>query len=218
MLGWHFVGETLRDGRPVPVDGEWLVHERSIEPCKTGLHMSECPFDALQYAMECTLCRVELDGEIVGHGNPIDKHVGRRRRILARIDATHLLRRFAADQALIVAHLWDMPAIMREYLETLDESKRATARAAAKRKELQELQALHAKVKAMRVDSLMGAAKDASAAWAWSSAMALEKASAIDAAKYASLASSRALARTSSSALAMEEFVNRVHLAFRIEE
>ena len=132
MLGYHFVGETLRDGRPIPPDGEWLIYEGPVVPCKSGLHMSEHPFDALKYAQGATLCLVELDGDIVAHGTPEqDKHVGRRRRILIRADATTMLRRFAADQALSVAHLWDMPDIVREYLTTLDDSKRAAARDAA---------------------------------------------------------------------------------------
>ena len=126
MLGYHFVGETLRDGRPIPPDGEWLIYEGPVAPCKSGLHMSEHPFDALKYAPGSTLCLVELDGDIVAHGTPEqDKHVGRRRRIICRADATTMLRRFAADQALSVAHLWDMPDIVREYLTTLDESKPA---------------------------------------------------------------------------------------------
>ena len=37
----------------------------------------------------------------------------------------------ACQQALSVAHLWNMPRIVREYLETQDESKRAAACAAA---------------------------------------------------------------------------------------
>lgn len=41
------------------------------------------------------------------------------------------MRAFACWCALTVAHLWDMPVIVREYLETQDESKRAAARAAA---------------------------------------------------------------------------------------
>jgi hypothetical protein len=93
--------------------------------------MSGQPSDALKYAPGNTLCRVELDGEIVPDGVPVDKYVGRRRRILARFDATDLLRRFAADKALSVAHLWDMPAIVREYLTTLDDSKRSACVSAA---------------------------------------------------------------------------------------
>ncbi len=131
LLGWHFVGDVLRDGRPIPPDGEWLIHDGPIVPCKSGLHMSTDPLDALAYAPGATLCRVELAGEIVGHGEPIDKHVGRRRRIIQRIDATQLLRRFAADNALRVAHRWDMPAVVRQYLETLDESLRSAAERAA---------------------------------------------------------------------------------------
>jgi len=93
--------------------------------------MSERPFQALQYAPGSTICRVELDGDLVPHGDPIDKWVGRRRRIIGRADATATLRRFAADQALSVSHLWDMPPVVREYLETLDESARVDAETAA---------------------------------------------------------------------------------------
>lgn len=131
LLGWHFVGETLRDGRPIPQDGEWIMHDGPIVPCKSGLHMSVDPFDALCFATGATLCRVELAGEIVGHGDPVGKYVGRRRMVLSRIDATQLLRRFAADQALSAAHLWDMPDVVRQYLETLDESIRDAARDAS---------------------------------------------------------------------------------------
>ena len=47
-------------------------------------------------------------------------------------DATEFeMRRFARLAALDVAHLWDMPAIVREYLETGDDTKRAAAGAAA---------------------------------------------------------------------------------------
>jgi len=41
------------------------------------------------------------------------------------------MRAYACWCALSVAHLWDMPAVVREYLETQDESKRDSARAAA---------------------------------------------------------------------------------------
>ena len=35
---WHFVGDTLRDGRPVPPDGEWLEHTGPIDWCRSGLY------------------------------------------------------------------------------------------------------------------------------------------------------------------------------------
>ena len=131
MLGYHFTGSSLRDGRPIPKIGEWLVHNGPVLPCESGLHASEHPFDALQYAPGPMLHRVELDGYLVPHGDPVDKWCGRRRRIIASIDATALLREFARWCALQVIHLWDAPAVVREYLETGDESKRSSAWVAA---------------------------------------------------------------------------------------
>ena len=128
MLAWHFVGDTLRDGRPIPQDGEWLEHDGELVMCESGLHASRHPFDALKYAPGSTLCLVEVDGEIIEDD---DKLVCRRRRIIARRDATSMLREFARVQALSVAHLWQMPDIVRQYLETDDESLRAAARDAA---------------------------------------------------------------------------------------
>lgn len=63
MNGYHFHGETFRNGLTVPPIGEWLVHEGAILPCKSGLHASQHPFDALQYASGPILDRVELDGQ-----------------------------------------------------------------------------------------------------------------------------------------------------------
>src|SRR5882724_1446191 len=126
IRAYHFVGNTLRDGRPIPADGEWL-EEPVIAICERGLHASKHVADALQFAPGSTLCLVELDGEI--QEQP-DKVCAQRRRIIARIDATQLLRADARASALSVAHLWDMPAIMRQYLESGDESIRAAADAA----------------------------------------------------------------------------------------
>ena len=128
MLAWHFVGDTLRDGRPIPPDGEWLAHTGNLIMCKSGLHATRHPFDALKYAPGAMLCLVEVDGEII---EDADKLVCRRRRIIARRDATSMLREFARVQALSVAHLWQMPDIVRQYLETDDESLRDAAGAAA---------------------------------------------------------------------------------------
>ena len=128
MRAYHFVSDTLRDGRPVPADGEWLEHTGPLKLCASGLHASICPFDALQYAPGNTLCLVELGGEIA-HGE--DKVVASRRRIIARIDAEPLLREFARWCALQVIERWDAPDVVRRYLETGDESFRAAAWAAA---------------------------------------------------------------------------------------
>jgi len=131
MIGYHFTGDILRDGRPIPAVGEWLEHDGPVVPCKSGLHASEHPFDALTYAPGGMLHLVELDGDLASHGDPVDKWVGRRRRIIASIDATALLREFARWCALQVIDLWDAPAVVRDYLTTGEESLRADAEAAA---------------------------------------------------------------------------------------
>ena len=53
-LAYHFVSNALRDGRPVPADGEVLRHEGKLELCNWGLHFSRHPFDALKYAPGAT--------------------------------------------------------------------------------------------------------------------------------------------------------------------
>jgi hypothetical protein len=128
VLAYHFVGATLRDGRPVPADGEWLEHEGPIIICESGLHASRHPFDAMQYAPGAMLCLVECDG--IESEQP-DKLACRRRRIVNRIDATDLLWEASRKFALSVIHLWDAPPVVREFLETGDQSKRAAAGAAA---------------------------------------------------------------------------------------
>jgi len=124
MRFWHFVGETLRNGDPVPADGVWLKYKGPLVMCESGLHASPTPFAALHYAPGPILCQVELAGEII---KDADKYVASRRKIIRRIDATELLRYFARMQALSVIHLWDPPDIVLDYLMTGDESLRAAA-------------------------------------------------------------------------------------------
>lgn len=128
--GYHFVGDTLRDGRPVPADGETLIHDGPLVLCASGFHYSPDPFDALQYAPGDALCRIKAGGDVI-HGD--DKAVCTERTIVSRIDATEMLREFARKCALDVIHLWDAPDVVRQYLETGDESLRDVARDAALR-------------------------------------------------------------------------------------
>jgi len=128
VYAWHFVGETLRDGRPVPKDNVWLEHSGNVVICESGLHASRDPFDALMFAPGNILCRVECDGDIIEQA---DKLVCRRRRIIERRDATEGLRYFARMQALSVVHLWDAPDVVLDYLMTGDERIRAATRDAA---------------------------------------------------------------------------------------
>ena len=129
IRAYHFVGSTLRDGCPVPTDGEWLVHDGELVMCQSGLHASRHPFDALTYAPGPVLCLVDCD-EI--DAEDVDKLVCRRRRIVARFDATTMLRAFARQCALDVIHLWDAPQVVRDYLTTGDESLRDVTMDAAR--------------------------------------------------------------------------------------
>jgi hypothetical protein len=129
VLAWHFVGDALRDGRPVPADGVTLKHKGKLELCASGLHASERLIDALEYAPGPILCRVQMGGTIKKDSY---KLVARQRTILWRIDSTDVLRKFARQCALDVAHLWNMPPVMRQYLETGDESIRDAAWAATR--------------------------------------------------------------------------------------
>lgn len=137
---WHFAtvaedGKSrlgYNDGREVVV-GETLRVEGEPSLCEHGLHASKRLFDALGYApsSNLSLCRVTLGGT-VKHDS--DKSVGNERTVIAMLspEATEkLLRDFARWCALQVIHLWDAPDVVRQYLETGDESLRAAAWAAA---------------------------------------------------------------------------------------
>ena len=127
-IAYHFVGEKLRDGRPVPPDGKWLIHKGNIKMCDSGLHASLTPFDALQYAPGSILCRVRYGGRVI-LGD--DKLVCTRRLIEARFAATELMRSFARKRALSVIHLWEAPDVVKKYMETGDESLRSAVWSAA---------------------------------------------------------------------------------------
>ena len=129
---YHFTGAKLRDGKPIPPIGEWLVFDGHPIPCRGGLHASPDAFSALQYAPGEICHQVHLGGEIVSHGTPVDKYAAQKRCIIASIDATDIMRLYTRRVALDVIHLWDAPPIMREFLETGDESKRWAARDAAR--------------------------------------------------------------------------------------
>lgn len=129
VLAWHFVGATLRDGRPIPADGEWLEHVGRIKICVQGLHASRRPAHALEYAPGATLCLVECE-EIEEEQD--DKLVCRRRKIIARMDATEMLWFYARMQAVKALEFCpDPPDVVLDWLMTGDESQRAAARDAA---------------------------------------------------------------------------------------
>ena len=195
MKAYHFVGPTLRDGRPVPPDGEWLEHDGPCVMCESGLHASRHPFDALRYAPGSTLCMVECE-DVVEEDS--DKFVCRRRRIVRRIDATDLLRRFARAQASKVLHLWDAPQVVRDYLATGDESLRSAARSAAW--------------------SAAWSSASASAAWSAARAAAWSSASASASAAWSAASAARLSALSAASAAASAEEAVRDEFAAMVDE
>jgi hypothetical protein len=180
-LAYHFVSDTLRDGRPIPADGEWLEHQGKVVICQSGLHASSHPFDALKYALGKTLCLVEVEGVVARQD---DKLVAKRRRIVKRFDAEPLMREFSRWCALQVIELWDAPEVVRQYLTTGDESIRGAAWAAA-----------GAAAGAAARGAVRAAARDAAWAAAWPPAVAAAWAAARDAAWPPAGAHARAHAR-----------------------
>jgi hypothetical protein len=193
ITGYHFTGDTLRDGRPIPEVGEWLIHEGEVAPCEVGLHASPHPFDALLYAPGNRLHKVVLRKGLKSHGDPIDKYVGKERKIIASIDAEKLLRDFARWSALKVIHLWDAPDVVKQFLETGDENLRAAARDAAW---------------AAARDAL---AADAARVAAWAAAWAAGR----DAARDAAWAAARAAARDAEWNAAFKKFTNKARKEFK---
>ena len=124
ISAYHFSDATLRDGSPIPPIGEWLRFSSNVVMCKSGLHASRHPFDALQYAPGSMLHWVECEGIVKEQD---DKLVCRARKIVRSVNATDMIRAFTRKCALDVIHLWNAPAVVRDYLETGDESKRAAA-------------------------------------------------------------------------------------------
>jgi len=128
IMGWHFLYDDgkLRDRRFPPPDGEWLSVDGYIQLCSRGLHASERIIDALKFAPGSVICRVELRGDIQ-ESYRRDKLVARERRILWHLNAkvgSRVLHEFSRWAALQVIDLWDAPSVVRDYLETGNESLR----------------------------------------------------------------------------------------------
>ena len=180
ILAWHFVGAALRDGRPLPADGETLTHAGPLVICESGLHGSRRLIDALQYAPGATICRTRHGGKIIEQD---DKLTSSKRTILWRVSGDTLLRDFARACARDVLHLWRAPAVVREWLETGAPALRAAARDAAR-------------------DAAKAAAWDAARAAARAAAGGAAGAAARDVARDAARAAARDVARDAARAAA----------------
>ncbi len=132
-LAWHFAPRDLKlgygDGRKIVVGETLTVSPQCLKLCKYGLHGSVRILDALQHAPGLMICRVELGGRMLVD---TDKICAETRRVIACIDGEAILLQHARESALSVAHLWAMPDVVRQFLETGDESLRAAAWDAAR--------------------------------------------------------------------------------------
>jgi hypothetical protein len=113
------------------VVGETLTVAGPIFMCGHGLHACARLLDALAYANGTVICEVILGADAYTED---DKSVSSSRTCIAMTTpevGERILRNFARWCALDVAHLWDMPKDVRQYLETGDESVRSAAETAA---------------------------------------------------------------------------------------
>jgi len=198
IKAWYFSDEsrTLRygDGRKIKLGIEHTV-KGYPEPCSHGLHGCERLIDALGYASGPIVWRIELLGRVKRDDDKIA--ATRRKYVGGGVDISDVLREFARKQALSVAHLWDMPEVVRRYLETGDESIRAAASAAAwAAASAAARAAASAAARAAARAAAWAAASDAAwdAAWAAADALAAARAAAWDAAWDAASAAARAAA------------------------
>ena len=100
IYAWHWLRDdrTLAEGphartyKVEPGVVYWVPDNKPLELCDYGLHASECPLDALQYAPGGTISRVRLWGH-VERGR--DKLCAYERETLWLADATTALHEFA---------------------------------------------------------------------------------------------------------------------------
>jgi len=161
---WYFsdVSRRLRhdDGRKIELGVTHTVEGPPVL-CEHGLHGSARAIDALRYAPGPIVWRARLGGQVVKGS---DKAAATERTYIAGgVDVSHTLRAFARSCALDVIDLWDAPDVVRQYLETGDETLRDAAWAASR-------DASGAASRDASRDAAWNAARDASGAAAWAAA------------------------------------------------
>jgi len=187
ILAYHFTdGWQLRDGQPLVVGSEYVFDGEPVM-CKCGYHASRHVFDAMANAPGSILSRVECK-EITDECD--DKLVCRRRRVIATIDATKILRKFARMCALDVIHLWDAPDVVVRYLKTGDEALRDATRIAAWDASSARASGAASSAEAAAMDAAWAAWAAARSA-AWAAARSAAWATAKDAARDAAMQGKR---------------------------
>ena len=236
MRAYHFLKSDMRSG-----EGEeppWSVGEtrslpadRAIVPCDYGYHASPTLWVALTYAPGPIACLVDLDGDVVEHGVPVDKWAARTRTLIAAVNIESELRLFAADCAEHVLWIYE-----RDYPNDNRPRKAIEAARAFARGEIDAAawDAARAAARAAAWDAAWAVARDAArdaawavardaawavardAAWAaardaaWDAAWAVARDAAWDAARDAARAvardAARAAARDAETAWQREQF------------
>jgi hypothetical protein len=115
-------------GPPVPVPGQVIKYYEPLESFLSVPLASDRIIDALVGAPGHLLHRVRLGGKVLQDGTRL---VSSEWTFLWSIDAREILLDCARRWALDVLHLWTVPAMVREYLETGREELRSAAIAAA---------------------------------------------------------------------------------------
>lgn len=126
VLGWYFLGNPLLDDGPLMPDGVAVTVEGDGASFEKGLHGCEQLIHASRHAgvNSNILCRTEHSGNIVRYRYMFTSST---RTVLWRLNVDDVLMAFARKCALEVSHLWEMPGIVRRYLETGDETLREEA-------------------------------------------------------------------------------------------
>lgn len=130
MKAWYFSKTDRRlrydDNREIALG---ITHAVGgpLRPCEHGLHGSARLIDALRYAPGPIVWEVELSGEIAEHQDGDKCAATERTYLRGGIDVSEILRAFSRWAALSVASLWNMPNIVRRYLETGDKLLAAAA-------------------------------------------------------------------------------------------
>ena len=183
------------DGTWVP--GEWMPEIAGpLVPCENGYHLCE---DAQVVGwLGPAIYESEIDGDVIYAD---DKIVVRRVRLTRRTKWNDsVARQYARWCAFQVAHLWDMPDIVRQYLETGDESISDAAWAAARAAAWDAANAAARAAAWAARAAAWAAASDAAWDAAWDAANAAARAAAWDAA----MAAARAAARDAAMAAAWD--------------
>ena len=121
VYAWHFIKKDniLRDGTIVPDDNIPLEFTGKLALCKSGLHASIKPIDALKHATGTILCYVKCEGEILFSD---DELVCSKRTIIMRLNVEDMLTYTSRMFALSCAHLWNAPVQALDFLFTGDKS------------------------------------------------------------------------------------------------